>query len=156
MRHTSNTLTRRILALPGQFLVALINATSILVIVAAVLVIVMLNRIETASETLAAAATEAALARMEIAPGDLKARLDGLEMRIETLTQALKNPDLPQAPALREDLNRLNNNLAQLNKSAQALSAAGPELTENALKQAGNSLTEIVLALSRCYSGTDQ
>ena len=59
-----NSISQRLRRLPGQFLLALINATAILVIVATVLALVAMARINNFAENIVATMTEAVLSKM--------------------------------------------------------------------------------------------
>ena len=54
-------MSQRLRRLPGQFLLALINATAILVIVAAVVALIAMARVNTFAENIVATMTEAVL-----------------------------------------------------------------------------------------------
>lgn len=140
----------RLLRLPGQLLLALVNATALLVIVACVLVILVLNRVDTAGERIAGNVTDAALARLEVSPAEFKTRLETLDGRIAALTEQLKNPDLSDHWEVSQQLKELNGNLAQIKLAAEGLGAAGPDITETAFEQAGKLLTGSLYTLRGC------
>ena len=56
--HDAPGLGRRLVRLPGQLLLALVNATALLVIAACVLSLLVLNRVDTAGERIAGNVTE--------------------------------------------------------------------------------------------------
>ncbi|WP_208977792.1 hypothetical protein [Labrenzia sp. 011] len=147
----------RLIRLPVQLLVALINAMAVLLIVACVLVIVVLNRVDTASERITAEVTGAALARLQITPAAFKSRLDSLEGQIATLSAQLADPDLGNRGDLTRQLVELNGNLSGIRQAAKGLGAAGPQITATAFEQAGDLLTRALFALRGCapVSGPD-
>lgn len=140
----------RLVRLPGQLLLALVNATALLVIVACVLVIVVLNRVDAAGERIAGTVTDAALARLEVSPAEFKTRLETLDNRIAGLSEQLKNPDLSDHWEVSQQLKDLNGNLAQIRLAAEGLSAAGPDVMATAFEQAGKLLTGSLFALRGC------
>ncbi|MES0809751.1 hypothetical protein ABLO27_09735 [Roseibium sp. SCPC15] len=142
----------RLKRLPGQFLVALLNATSILVIAACVLVIVVLNRVDTAGARIAASVTEATFSKMQISPAEFKTRLVALDQRIELLSERLSNPELQQDGELKQQLTELNRNLTDLRQAAETIRSAGPEVTSTAFEQAGDMVTDSLYALRGCRS----
>ena len=64
VRIRSYGISPRLRRLPGQFLLALINATTILVIVAAVLALIAMGRITNFAENIVAKMTEAVLSKL--------------------------------------------------------------------------------------------
>ncbi|MES0880282.1 hypothetical protein [Roseibium sp. SCP14] len=149
---TSNSpgIGTRLKRLPGQFLVALINATSILVIAACVLVVVVLNRADTAGARIAASITEATFSKMQISPAEFKTRLVALDQRIEVLSERLANPELQQDGALKQQLTELNRNLVDLRQVAESIRSAGPAVTSTAFEEAGAMVTDSLYALRGC------
>jgi len=140
----------RILALPGQFLLAFLNATAILVIVACVLVLMTMDRIETAGVSLADAAAGAALARLDMTPQDFQERVAGLDKRMEEISIQLQDPIRVDVRALRPELEALNANFSQVAGAAKVLSEAQPEMVEAAMRQAGQIVTDTLLGLTAC------
>ena len=76
--------------LPGEFLVALINATSILVIVAAALALVAIVRIDNFAGNVVATMTEAVLSKVDLPSKDVLANLRELREEVRTLGSALR------------------------------------------------------------------
>ena len=148
--HDRPGLGARLLRLPGQLLLALVNATALLVIIACVLVILVLNKVDMAGERMAGTVTEAALARLDVTPAQFKARLEALDGRLTRLSDQLNNPDLSDHWEVSQQLKELNGNLAQIRQAAKGLSAAGPDITATAFDQAGKLLTDSLFALRGC------
>jgi len=140
----------RLRRLPGQLLLALVNATTLLVIAACVLALIVLNRVDTAGAHIAGTVTEAALTRLNVSPEAFKSRLDGLDGQIETLSKQLANPDLQDHWEMAQQIKDLNRNLADLKLAASGLGEAGPEVTAEAFEQAGEMLTGVLYALRGC------
>jgi hypothetical protein len=148
--HDAPGLGRRLVRLPGQLLLALVNATALLVIAACVLSLVLLNRVDSAGERIASNVTEAALARLQVSPADFKARIEAIDGKISALKAELADPDLKDHWEVAQQLKDLNRNLADIRLAAAGLSAAGPEITDTAFKQAGDMLTRALYTLRGC------
>jgi len=150
MSETSLSFRARLARLPGELLRALVNATALLVIVACVLGLVVLNRAETVGERVAGAATDAALARLQVSPEDFGKRLDRLEERLETLNAQLSEPGPGDHWEVAQQLKDLNRALSGISRAAEGLSAAGPDVAAAAFDQAGDTLTDALYALRGC------
>ncbi|WP_417708707.1 hypothetical protein [Roseibium aggregatum] len=148
--HDAPGLGRRLVRLPGQLLLALVNATALLVIAACVLSLVVLNRVDSAGERIASNVTEAALARLQVSPADFKARIEALDEKISALMAEITDPDLKDHWEVAQQLKDLNRNLADIKLAAAGLSAAGPEITDTAFRQAGDMLTRALYTLRGC------
>ena len=144
------TLSARLKRLPGQLLLALVNATALLVIVACVLVIVVLNRVDQASERIAGTVTEAALAKLEMTPATLKERLLSVDGRVAALVTRLETAGARDDRALTLQVAELHRNLNELKVAAERLGSAAPDITEAAFRQAGETLTETLLSVRGC------
>jgi hypothetical protein len=135
MSALEQTLGRRIMRLPGQLLLALVNATAILVIVAAVLAIIAFNRFETAGANLAADLTVKAVAQLGVTPDALKMKLASLEEKMEALkaglAQAKQNDDGP----LRTQIAELDTTLNELKAAVVKLGDAQPAVADAALNR---------------------
>ncbi|AMN54892.1 hypothetical protein ACP90_23655 [Labrenzia sp. CP4] len=153
--HDAPGLGRRLVRLPGQLLLALVNATALLVIAACVLSLLVLNRVDTAGERIAGNVTEAALARLQVSPGEFKARIEALDGKITTLAAQLSDPDLRDHWEVAQQLKELNRNLADIRLAAVGLSAAGPEITDTAFEQAGDMLTSALYTLRGCETALE-
>lgn len=149
------SLGRRLLRLPGQFLVALVNATAILVIAACVLAIIVLDRVNGAAESVASSVTDATLARLQVSPTEFKARLAVLDDRIAQIATKLETAGADQDGELVRQVAQLNATLADLKLAADGIKAAGPEVTDAAFRQAGTIVTESLLALRGCETASE-
>ena len=85
-----NGIFARLRRLPGQFLLALINATAILVMVAAVLALIATARINTFAENIVATMTEAVLSKIDLPSREVLANLRNLTEEVRTLGNTLK------------------------------------------------------------------
>ncbi|TYC51515.1 hypothetical protein FMN50_21385 [Rhodobacterales bacterium] len=150
MADRESGLGSRLIRLPGQLLLALVNATAVLVIVACVLALVVLHRIDTAGQRIGAHVTEAALSRLEITPTEFKARLGDIETRLRELSAQLSDPSRVDHWQVTEELRTLNRNLEEIRSAANALGAAAPQITSTAFDEAGDLLTRLLYSLRDC------
>lgn len=144
------TIATRLKRLPRQLLLALVNATALLVIVACVLVIVVLNRVDQAGARIAGTVTEAALAKLDMTPAALKERLQSVDGTVAALVDQLETAGARDDRALTLQVAELNRTLTDLKAAAQNLGSAGPDITEAAFRQAGETLTEAILSVRGC------
>jgi len=140
----------RLIRLPGQLLLAFINATALLVIAACVLSLLVLSRVEETGTRVAGAVTGATLARLQMTPAEVKASLDGLDGRLREISVLLENSSPDADESLKRQLTRLNANLAGLRQAADGIRTAGPDITAAAFDQAGELLTETLYTLRGC------
>ena len=152
MSAQDQTLGRRIRRLPGQLLVALVNATAILVIVAAALAILAVSRFETAGENLAAHLSREAVTQLGVTPGELKSKLDTLEEKMKSLQAGLAQARQTDDGPLRAQIADLNETLTELKAAVVKLGDAHPQVVEAAIRQIGATLTDTLLQLRNCRS----
>src|SRR5215831_2870299 len=95
-----NGISARLWRLPAQLLLALINATAILVIVAAILALVAIARIGHIAE----AVTETALSKVDLPPKDVLANLRNLTAEVRTLDNTLREIKTGEHPALQHEM----------------------------------------------------
>ncbi len=150
MSAQDQTLGRRIMRLPGQFLLALVNGTAILVIVAAVLAIIAFNRFETAGANLAADLTAKAVSQLGVTPEALKTKLASLEDKMEALKAGLAEAKQNDDASLRTQIANLDNTLNELKAAVVKLGNAQPAVADAAIKQIGATVTDILLQLRNC------
>jgi hypothetical protein len=82
-------LEKRLRRLPGQLALALVNATAVLLIVAALLVIVAFNRVEHAAGRISASLTDAVLAQVKVEPARTSS-LQAMQSEIGELRTTLR------------------------------------------------------------------
>lgn len=141
---------RRVFRLPGHLLLALINATALLIIAACVLSLIVLQKVDEAGARVAGAVTGATLARLQVTPAEFKENLEGLNSHINAISEKLDDPDLQSDFALRQQLTELNDNLVGLRQAADGIKSAGPDITAAAFEQAGELLTDALYTLRGC------
>ena len=138
-----NGISARLWRLPGQLLLALINATAILVIVAAIVALVAIARINHFAENVAATMTEAVLSKVDLPPKDVLANLQNLTAEVRTLGNVLREIKAGEHPALQPEIAQLKEALTVLN-------------TSEAIGQLGRTVTDALTKLRDCSSGARQ
>ena len=151
-----NGISARLWRLPGQLLLALINATATLVIVAAIVALVAIARINHFAENVVATMTEAALSKVDLPPKDVLANLRNLTAEVRTLGNALREIKAGEHPALQHEMAQLKEALTVLNVSVDRLGSARSILTDQAIGQLGRTVTDALAKLRDCSSSARQ
>ena len=107
-------ISARLLTLPGQLLLALINATAILAIVAAIVALVAVARINHLAENVAATMTEAVLSKVGLPQKDVLANIQNLTTELRTLGNTLREIKTGEHPVLQSELAQLKEALTVL------------------------------------------
>ena len=102
-----NGISARLWRLPGQLLLALINATAILVIVAAIVALVAIARINHFAENITAKMTAAVLAKVDLPEREVLANIRNLTAEVRTLGNTLREIKDGERPALQPELAKL-------------------------------------------------
>ena len=114
-------ISARLWRLPGQLLLALINATAILVIVAAIVALVAIAQINRFAENVAATMTEAVLSKVDLPQKDVLANIRNLTTEVSTLGNTLREIKAGEHPALQPELAQLKEALTVLKVSVDRL-----------------------------------
>ena len=147
-----NGIAARLWRLPGQLLLALVNATAILVIVAAVVALVAIARIE----NMAATMTGAILSKVDLPSKDVLANLRNLTAEVRTLRNAVGEFKAGENPALQTEIAQLKEKLTVLNVSVERLRGARSILTDEAIGQMGRTASDTLIKLRDCSAGIGQ
>lgn len=147
-----NGISARLWRLPGQLLLALINATAILVIAAAILALVAIARINHFAGNLVATMTEAVLSKVDLPSKDVLANLRNLTAEVRTLGNTLGEIKAGENPVLQFEIVRLKEALTVLNSSVDRLGNARSILTDEAIGQLGRTVTDALMKLRDCSS----
>jgi hypothetical protein len=147
-----NGISARLWRLPGQLLLALINATAILVIVAAIITLVAIARINHFVENVAATMTEAVLSKVDLPERDVLANIRNLTAEVRTLGNTLREIKTGERPALQSELAQLKEALTVLNVSIDRIGNARSILTDEAIGQLGRTITDGLTKLRDCQA----
>ena len=151
-----NGISARLWRIPRQLLLALVNATAILVIVAAILAIVAMARISHFADHIAATMTEAVLAKVGLPPKRALANLQDLTAEVRTLGNTLRQIKAGEHPVLQSDIEQLKQALTAVNSSVDRLANAKSILTDEAIEQLGRTVTDALMRLRDCSPGARQ
>jgi hypothetical protein len=149
-------ITARLWKLPGQLLLALINATAILVIVAAILALVAIARIDHFAENVVATMTEAVLSKVDLPAKDVLANLQKLTAEVRALRDAVGGFKTGENPTLQIEIAQLKEKLTVLNISVERLRSTRSILTDEAIAQLGRTVTDALMKLRDCSSSVGQ
>jgi len=147
---THQTLGQRLWSLPGQFFIALLNATSILVIIACVLALLTVSRVDGIAASLAETVSDTALETLNVTPEGFQARLDRLEEKMDRLSGQLQQSDDITSAGLKPELEDLNASLGEISSAIEAITASAPDLQQAAFQQAGQMVTDVLLGFAGC------
>jgi hypothetical protein len=151
-----NRISARLWRLPAQLLLALINATAILVIVAAIVALVAIARINQFAENVVATMTETALSKVDLPAKDVLANLRDLTAEVRTLGNTLREIKAGERPALQHEMVQLRDALTDLNVSVDRLGSATSILTDQAIEKLGRTVTDALVKLKHCSSSAGQ
>jgi len=149
-------ISARLWRLPGQLLLALINATAILVVVAAIVALVAIARINHFAENVVATMTEAVLSKVDLPQKDVLANIRNLAAEVRTLGNTLREIKTGEHPALQPELAQLKEALTVLNVSVDRLGNARSILTDEAIGQLGRTITDALTKLRGCSPSARQ
>jgi hypothetical protein len=145
-----NGISARLLRLPRDLLLALINATAILVIAAAILALLAIVRIDNFAGNIAATMTDAVLSKIDLPSKGVLANLRNLREEVRTLGNTLKERKAEETQILQADVARLREALTALNESVDRLANAKTILTDEAITQLGRSFTDTLTSMRGC------
>ena len=145
-------ISARLWRLPGQLLLALINATAILVIVASILALVALVRIEHFAENIVATTTYAVLSKVDLPSKDVLANVRELTGEVRALGKALREFKAGDHPVLESEIARLKEPLSALSNSVDRLGHARSILTDEVAARFGDTVTRTLMKLRDCSS----
>ncbi|ODR98966.1 hypothetical protein AUC68_07345 [Methyloceanibacter methanicus] len=131
-------------------LLALVNGTAVLVIVAALLALAATAKVTHLAETVAATMTDAVLARVDVKPGRVKAQLGNLTAEIQALRTALQEKEAEKRAALDPAIAQLNARLEALETAIGQLSDARSRLLDAATARLSLSFGEALQDFGAC------
>ena len=147
-----NEISARLWRLPVDFLFALINATAILVIVAAILALVAMVRVDHFAGNVVTTMTEAVLSKIDLPSKDVLVNLRDLTKEVRTLGDTLREIKVGEKPVVQFEIARLKEALTALNVSVDRLASARTILTDEAIGRLGRAVTDTLTKMSGCAS----
>jgi len=151
-----NEISARLRRLPVDFLLALINATTLLVIVAAILALVVMVRIDNLAGRVVTTMTEAVLSKIDLPSKNVLANLRNLTEEVRTLGNTLRDIKVGENPVIQIEIARLKEALTALNASVDRLTNTRTILTDEAIGQLGRAVTDTLTQMRGCTSKVGQ
>jgi len=151
-----NEISARLRRLPVDFLLALINATTLLVIVAAILALVVMVRIDNLAGRVVTTMTEAVLSKIDLPSKNVLANLRNLTEEVRTLGNTLRDIKVGENPVIQIEIARLKEALTALNASVDRLTNTRTILTDEAIAQLGRAVTDTLTQMRGCTSKVGQ
>jgi len=151
-----NEISARLRRLPVDFLLALINATMLLVIVAAILALVVMVRIDNFAGRMATTMTEAVLSKIDLPSKNVLANLQNLTKEVRTLGNTLRDIKVGENPVIQIEIARLKEALTALNANVDRLTNTRTILTDEAIGQLGRAVTDTLTQMRGCTSKVGQ
>jgi len=151
-----NEISARLRRLPVDFLLALINATMLLVIVAAILALVVMVRIDNLAGRVVTTMTEAVLSKIDLPSKNVLANLRNLTEEVRTLGNTLRDIKVGENPIIQIEIARLKEALTALNASVDRLTNTRTILTDEAIAQLGRAVTDTLTQMRGCTSKVGQ
>jgi len=142
-----NPISARLLKLPGDLLLAVINGTAILVIIAAVLALVAITHLNNLAGNIASTMTEAVLAKIDLPSRDVLTNLQDLRAEIRTLGDKLAEILHRDSPVLRIEIVQLQDRLDKFRMSIDRLSTARTALIAEALERVGQRFGDTLVGM---------
>jgi hypothetical protein len=141
-------LATRLRRLPGQLLLALINGTAMLVIVAGVVLVIALGRIERFAENVAGTMTSAVLSKVDLPSRDALSNIRELSAEVRALHSALR--DIKAGETTLPGIARLNERLDEVSRNIDRIGNARSVLTDAVAARFGDAATRMVTTLRDC------
>ena len=147
-----NGISARLWRVPGQLLLALINATAILVIVAAILALVAIARINHFAGNIVATMTEAVLSKLDLPSKDVLANIRELTGEVRALGNSLREIRTGENSVLQSEIVQLKDSLTVLSTSVDRLRSSRSILTDEVAARFGGAITQTLTNLRDCRS----
>jgi flagellar motility protein MotE (MotC chaperone) len=151
----SEAIFAKLRRLPMRLLLALIDATAVLVIVAAIVALVAITRANNFAGNLAATMTEAALSKIDLPSREVLANLRNLTTEIRALGNSLREAREREDPMLRSEVARLKEALSTLSTNINRLTSAKTILTDEAIGQLARSASDALMKMKGCAPSAD-
>ena len=133
-------------------MLALINATAILVIVAAIVALVALVRIEHFAENIVATMTRAVLSKVDLPSKDVLANIRELTGEVRALGDALRDIKAGENPVLESKIAPLRGVPDHPSISVDRLGDSRSILTDELAARFGDTITRTLMKLRDCSS----
>ena len=135
-------LVTRARSLPGQILLAVVNATALLAIVAAILAIVIMNRLENFAHSVTTTITSAVITQAGDSPKQALAKIGELADDLRAIRATLKDVTKNGGKKLGAELDSLRVKLTDLKVSIDQLTDNKEALTEEVFSEIGSCYSQ--------------
>jgi hypothetical protein len=149
-------LSTRLRRVPGQLMLALVNGTAILVIVAAILAMIASSKITHLAQNVASTMTDAVLSRVDASPRQVVQNIRRVSNDVHTLTVALSRTKTDGISGLGPEVARLNERLASLKANLDELQGARSNLIDELIVKVGKEIGNALQNFTACYPGPKQ
>jgi len=143
-------ISARLWRLPGQLLLALINATAILVIVSAILALVTIARVEHFAGNVVEKMTDAVLSKIDLPSKGVLTNIGELSEEVRVLGNALQDIRERENPVLQLEIARLKDSLNTLRTSIDRLRSSRSIVTDAVAARFGETITQALMKLRDC------
>ena len=151
-----NEYSARLRRLPVDFLIALTNATAILVIVAAILALIVMVRIDNLAGRVVTTMTEAVLSKIDLPSKNVLTNLQNLTAEVRTFGNTLRDIKVGDNPVVQVEIARLKEALTALTVSIDRFANARTIFTDEAIAQLGRAVTDTLTQMRGCTSKVGQ
>jgi hypothetical protein len=145
-----NEISTKLRRLSKEFLLAVINTTAILVMIAAILALVAVTRVDNFAGRVASTMTEAVLSRIDLPSKDVLANLASLREEVRSLGDTIREVRARDDPILQSKIAGLTDALDGLNVNLDRLANAKTILTDEAIERLGRSVTDTLTNMRDC------
>lgn len=170
---TAPTIGSRVVKLFKDLALALFNASVVLVVVASVLVLVLLNRVDTFSQDVAENALNAAIGAVGLSPQQTIQKLEKISVSVSELNSTLKAKKSKTASAgsvtslgssfttsaLSEEelkIERLTGQLKEINQALKELVSKKALFTDKVIEKVGATFSESLIRVRDCSSDYEE
>ena len=147
-------LVTRARSLPGQILLAVVNATALLAIVAAILAIVIMNRLENFAHSVTTTITSAVITQAGDSPKQALAKIGELADDLRAIRATLKDVTNNGGKKLGAELDSLRVKLTDLKVSIDQLTDNKEALTEEVFSRLARATADMVGKFANCSSAS--
>ena len=151
-----NEYSARLRRLPVDFLIALTNATAILVIVAAILALIVMVRIDNLAGRVVTTMTDAVLSKIDLPSKNVLTNLQNLTAEVRTFGNTLRDIKVGDNPVVQVEIARLKEALTALTVSIDRFANARTIFTDEAIAQLGRAVTDTLTQMRGCTSKVGQ
>lgn len=138
----------------GDFLRSLLNATLVLVIICAGLLVWLVYKVDAVASDVAADVdmrlVEAVEADVRDAIAEIHGLRDDLKIMNEQVDAMLADPDSLVTPEMRRELEEINAYADEIDRKLDELTTLDQELSDQQIRELGKSLAEVIVEARGC------